>query len=156
MYFSKFSEYFSKFWVFSEFCDYFSNSIFPHFKYFSRFLQSKLSEDLFLGLTGIFLYFFELFEDFSKIFQNPNLWSILSIFPGLARKKGGNRVPGFPRFFDYAYGVVSWPLVVVFLATTCPNLHSFAQRMGVKNVSFYWACVLLRAKLNLLAFLTFP
>ena len=51
-------ESFSKFWVFSEFCDFFSNSIFPHFKYFSRFLQSKLSEDLFLGLTGIFLYFF--------------------------------------------------------------------------------------------------
>ena len=139
MYFSEFSEYFSKFWVFSEFCDYFSNSIFPHFKYFSRFLQSKLSEDLFLGLTGIFLYFFELFEDFSKIFQNPNLWSILSIFPDLARKKGGNRVPGFPSFFDYAYGVVSWPLESwsYFLATTRPKFHFFSRDIyGGKKIFF--------------------
>ena len=74
---------------------------------FPDFCNQNFSEDFFLGLIGIFLYFLGLFEDLSKIFPNPNLWSILSIFPDLAWKKEGYRVPCFGRFFDYAYGVVS-------------------------------------------------
>ena len=50
---------------------------------------------LFLGLT-------EIFPDFSKNLTFGEFFRIFSIFPSFAPKKGGNWVPRFPYFSDYA------------------------------------------------------
>ena len=96
------------------------------------------------------MYFLGLFEDVSKIFQNPNLWSIWSIFPDLARRKGQYRVPGFGGFFQLCIWGGILTTLGRFFSHHPPQFPLFAQRMGVKNVSFYWACMLLRENLSLI------
>ena len=71
------------------------------FRVFSKLVWSIFPDSSTKMNWGLFYRFH---RNFSAFFKQPNLRSIfriLSIVLSFARKKGGNRVPRFPRFSDY-------------------------------------------------------